>query len=262
MEAIVTVQRRAKPQAVEDALKLSKKLSLKFVERKDASVESLLKAFGKNVLVVFNDGSLTLFTLKGNRLFFHPGLFKIRLIQYLRGEPEWFSRASGIKEGDSVLDCNLGLAQDALLAAFITKRKVIGLEVDPIIAEIVRRGLKSYRPKGKLKLAEKAFKLIEVLNKDNSSFLFSAKENSFDVVYFSPMFIKPKFRCDVMTPFREVAFKGFPDEKTIEQAVRVARKRVVIKINEAAASLFPYLSEFELSGGAGHVKYLVYKKAY
>ncbi|ADU97515.1 hypothetical protein Theam_1556 [Thermovibrio ammonificans HB-1] len=257
MEVVVTTDRRPKPEVVEDAKTLAERLNAPFVKRRHRTVNSIRREFGRAVLVVGNDHNLTLHTLKGQKLFFHPGLFKIRLLSYLSGGREAMVEAMGIGEGDSVLDCNLGLAQDALLSAFVTKRPVVGVEIDPVIYEIVKRGLKSYKPEGKLKQAEFAFSLVKPVLSDNLIFLKTQPDNSFDVVYFSPMFVKPKWKCDVMMPFREVAPKGFVTPELLREAERVARRRVVIKVNKGVRELFPFLADYEPQPSSTRVEYLV-----
>jgi len=235
----VTTDRKPNPSMVELARELAEELSADYVPRRHASVESIKRQLNQPVLVVRRDLTLTLYTMLGRRLFFHPGLFKIRLLNYLKTGRDNLILALNIEEGDLVLDCNLGLAQDALLIAFVTKRPVTGLEKHPVIYEIVKRGIRRYHPEGKLKVAEFAFRLVKPLKADNAEFLRKLKDKSYDVVYFSPMFVNPKKHCSVMAPFREVAEKDFITEETLREAERVARKRVAVKINKSALKLFP-----------------------
>ncbi len=256
MEIVVTTERKPKASVVADAKRLSRLFNAPYVPRRHRSIEDIKGEFGKNVLVVKGDLNLTVYTLSGKRLFFHPGLFKIRLLNYLRTEHEAMVDAMNLKEGDSVLDCNLGLAQDALLSAFVSRRRVVGVEKDPVIAEMVRRGLKTYKPRGKLEVASFAFNLIDVNVSDNFDFLKRQEDRSFDVVYFSPMFIKPKWHCDVMAPMREVAVKDFLTRSVIDEAERVARKRVVIKVNRGVHELFDFLKSYSVQKSSTNVEYL------
>lgn len=256
MEVVVTTDRKPTPEMVREAERLSEKLEAPLVKRRHNTVNAIKKRFGKNVLVVNRDLTFTLHTLKGQKLFFHPGLFKIRLLNYLAGGKEAMVEAMDLKEGDTVLDSNLGLAQDALMAAFVSKREVIGVEKDPVIYEIVKRGLEKYKPKGKLKVADFAFKLIKPVLEDNYEFLKSQPDKSYDIVYFSPMFVKPKWHCSVMSPFREVAVKDFVSPETLKEAERVARKRVVIKVNKGVKEMFPFLKGYKVQESSTNVEYL------
>ena len=256
MEVVVTTDRKPSFELVEDAKRLSEKLGTLYVKRRHKTIEEIKREFGKNVLVVKRDFNIVVYTLSGRRLFFHPGLFKIRLLNYLRTGHEAMIDAMNLREGDNVLDCNLGLGQDALLSAFVSKREVVGVEKDPVIAEMVRRGLRTYVPKGKLKVAAGAFKRIVIVVGDNYEYLRKQGDKSFDIVYFSPMFINPKWHCDVMAPMREVAVKDFLTSELLEEAERVARKRVVIKINKGVKDLFPIFKTYNLKSSSTNVEYL------
>jgi 16S rRNA G966 N2-methylase RsmD len=256
MEVVVTTDKRPDTEIIEEARKLVEKFETVYVKRRHNTIEFIKKQHGRNVLVVGRDFLLTLHTLSGNKLFFHPGLLKIRLLNFLADGKEAMIEAMDLKEGKTVLDCNLGLAQDALLSAFVSRREVVGVEKDSVIYEIVKRGLERYKPKGRLKIAEFAFKLVKPICADNYDFLKEQPDKSFDIVYFSPMFVKPKWHCDVMAPFREVAVKDFVSLETLKEAERVARKRVVIKVNKGVKELFPYLSDYNLQPSSTNVEYL------
>ncbi|WP_456397151.1 class I SAM-dependent methyltransferase [Desulfurobacterium sp.] len=258
MEVIVTTEKSPSLEIIREAKELARKFETSYVARRHNTIESFKKRYGKNVLVVTSEG-LILHTLKGNKLFFHPGLLKIRLLNYIKTGKEAMIEAMDLKEGDTVLDCNLGLGQDAVISAFVSGERVVGVEKDPVIAEIVKRGLRSYEPKGKLSVAKDAFRKVEVNVGDNREFLKGLPDNYFDIVYFSPMFIKPRWKCDVMQPFRDVAVKDFIEPETLQEAERVARKRVVIKINRGVKNLFPFLKDYTLQESSTNVEY-IYKR--
>ena len=46
---------------------------------------------------------------------FHPSMGFVRLKRVLNGKPDPMLEASGMEEGDSVLDCTAGLGADALV---------------------------------------------------------------------------------------------------------------------------------------------------
>ncbi|WP_456341559.1 class I SAM-dependent methyltransferase [Thermovibrio sp.] len=256
MEVVITTDRRPTPEMIKEARELSERLGAPLVKRRHRTIASIMREFGRPVLVVGKDLNFTLHTLKGQKLFFHPGLFKVRLVNYLSTGRESMVEAMALKEGETVLDCNLGLAQDALMAAFVSKMPVVGLEKEPVIYEIVKRGLETFKPKGKLKVAEFAYKLVKPTLADNYQFLKSQPDKSYDIVYFSPMFVKPKWKDGVMMPFREVAPKDFVSPEVLKEAERVARKRVVIKVNRGVKELFPYLADYSSLPSSTRVEYL------
>lgn len=276
METMLTIVSTKKKPSLEDikrAKEISKALNLPYFKRGKLTIEKLFKKVkeifktDKVRLLLVENLNLKLITPNKKELFFHPGLLKIRFLNILKKEKQnidsnddLFYKVLNLKEGDLVLDCNLGLCQDALLCAYKTKNTVIGLEIDKVIALVVRDGLKKYNFTGKMKIFNKLKENLYTICIDNKKYLETAKDNSFDVVYFSPMFINPKWECSQMMPLREIAIKSFPDKETLENAKRVARKRVVIKINKGAHELFDYLNDFEIVKAQTRLEYLVWKK--
>ena len=276
METMLTIVSTKKKPSLEDikrAKEISKALNLPYFKRGKLTIEKLFKKVkeifktDKVRLLLVENLNLKLITPNKKELFFHPGLLKIRFLNILKKEKQnidsnddLFYKVLDLKEGDLVLDCNLGLCQDALLCAYKTKNTVIGLEIDKVIALVVRDGLKKYNFTGKMKIFNKLKENLYTVCIDNKKYLETAKDNSFDVVYFSPMFINPKWECSQMMPLREIAIKSFPDKETLENAKRVARKRVVIKINKGAHELFDYLNDFEIVKAQTRLEYLVWKK--
>ena len=273
MLTIVSTKKKPSLEDIKRAKEISKALNLPYFKRGKLTIEKLFKKVkeifktDKVRLLLVENQNLKLITPNKKELFFHPGLLKIRFLNILKKEKQnidsnddLFYKVLDLKEGDLVLDCNLGLCQDALLCAYKTKNTVIGLEIDKVIALVVRDGLKKYNFTGKMKIFNKLKENLYTVCIDNKKYLETAKDNSFDVVYFSPMFINPKWECSQMMPLREIAIKSFPDKETLENAKRVARKRVVIKINKGAHELFDYLNDFEIVKAQTRLEYLVWKK--
>ncbi len=273
MLTIVSTKKKPSLEDIKRAKEISKALNLPYFKRGKLTIEKLFKKVkeifktDKVRLLLVENLNLKLITPNKKELFFHPGLLKIRFLNILKKEKQnidsnddLFYKVLDLKEGDLVLDCNLGLCQDALLCAYKTKNTVIGLEIDKVIALVVRDGLKKYNFTGKMKIFNKLKENLYTICIDNKKYLETAKDNSFDVVYFSPMFINPKWECSQMMPLREIAIKSFPDKETLENAKRVARKRVVIKINKGAHELFDYLNDFEIVKAQTRLEYLVWKK--
>ena len=88
---------------------------------------------------------------------------------------------------------------------------------------------------------DEAIKRIEVVNSEHYNFLRNLPDNSYDIVYFDPMFRKPLLKSQPILPLRSLANKQPLNKAAVEEACRVARKRVVIK--ELAAG-----NEFERLG--------------
>ncbi len=273
MFTIVSTKKKANILDINKAKEISQKLNLPYIKRGKLTINQLFEKAKKlfkqekiRILLVENQ-NLKLVTPSKQELYFHPGLLKIRFLNILKKEKsntnsndDLFYQVLDLKPEDLVLDCNLGLCQDALLCIYKTRNILVGLEIDKVIALVIRDGLKKYNFTGKMKIFNTLKNYIYTICIDNKTYLQMARDNSFDVVYFSPMFINPKWICSQMMPLREIAIKSFPDKVTLENAKRVAKKRVVIKINKGAHELFDYLNDFQIIKAQTRLEYLVWIK--
>ncbi len=222
-------------------------LNLVYVDRQRLSLEKLREKYGcENILVIKND-QLTLYTQMGE-YFFHPSMSVPRIKAIKQGKTDHMVEAMQLQPGDTVLDCTLGLGADAIVAAFVSgpAGRVTGLESSPEIAYIVSKGLIGYsdnRP-----LLKEAMSRINVINDNYNSYLAKQQDNSFDIVYFDPMFRFPRHKSSSMEPLREVVNPAPIELAAINHAVRVARKLVVLKENWFSEE-FERLGFKKISGG-------------
>ena len=223
---IVTTTRKADNETF--AQEIAEKLGGQFVKREDFSLGALKKIHGVENILLVKKNSLSVVTAEGE-LFFHPNTAHLR-IKNLRGdEGDRLIDALKISEGSKVLDCTLGLGSDAIVESFIVGEtgKVVALEVNPIIAEVVSYGLKNFLEDSPHIL--EAMRRVEVINADCGEFLKTCTDNSFDVVYFDPMFRRPIQKSSGLNPIRPLADARPLTAEIIREACRVAKSRVVMK---------------------------------
>ena len=226
------------------AAEISKKLGGKFVEREDFSFDKLRKIHGvENILLVKKD-SLSVVTAEGE-LFFHPNTAHLRIKTLRGGEGDRLIDALKISVGSKVLDCTLGLGSDAIVESFVAG-KVVALEINPLIAEVVRHGLKKFSEDSPHIL--EAMRRVEVITADCGEFLKTCADNSFDVVYFDPMFRRPVQKSSGLNPIRPLADNRPLTKEIIREACRVAKFRVVMKEHTGSAE-FERLGFKILDGG-------------
>lgn len=175
-------------------------------------------------------------------LFFHPSMALLRMINIKRGEGDRFLEAAGLSPGDVFLDATMGLASDALIASWAVgeRGKVLALEASPLVFMLVQEGLKdlmalkkmpgksSVKQEAWLELA-KACSRIEARCLDHQITLERLPESSVDVIYFDPMFRQTILSSSSMRPLKGWSYAEPLRPKTIDEACRAARKRVVLK---------------------------------
>ena len=146
------------------------------------------------------------------------------------------------------MDCTLGLGSDALVASYVVgaRGKVVALEVNPLIAEVVRHGMKNFSADTPHIL--EAMRRVEIVTADCRDYLSTCASDSFDAVYFDPMFRRPVEKSSGLNPIRPLADSRPLTEEIIREACRVARRRVVMKEHSGSAE-FERLGFKVLSGG-------------
>lgn len=229
---IVTTSHKPDALSAETGLQAAAALNSIFVERERRSLEELKLAYDCQNILVVKGKSLVLYTENGEYTF-HPSMSVPRIKGLKHGQPDNMLKAMALQEGDSVLDCTLGLASDAIVASFAVGAagRVVGLESAPELAYLVREGLTQYKINGERKGLREAMLRITVINSDYLDFLKGQPDGSFDIVYFDPMFRFPRSKSSSMKPLRSVVNPEPVQVEAIAEAVRVARKRVVLKEN-------------------------------
>ena len=234
MDYLITTSSKADVNTINKALQYSQQLAIPYLPRNKAKLETIVTTNPeKKILVVEKERNLLIFD--NTKYFFHPSMAKLRIKAIRDGQTDQMVEAMGLESGDSVLDCTLGLATDAIVASFVTggRGKVVGIEGVDVLALIVKEGLRTYVDDTSLgkegNALEIAMRRIEVQNWNHQDYLFQVPDKSFDIVYFDPMFkstLKKSSGIQALKPFSWAEPLGL---ETIARARSVARKRVVIK---------------------------------
>ena len=227
---IVTTSRKKNSDSEILADEVAKKLNLKFVPREDFSIDALKKIYNVENILIAKKNSLVLSTEEGE-LFFHPNTAHLRIKNLRQGEGDRLIEAAKISAGMKILDCTLGLGSDAIVESFAVgeEGKVTALEINPVLAEIVRHGLKNFSAESEKILS--AMRRVEVVSADYLEFLKSVESKTFDAVYFDPMFRRPIKKSSGINPLRPVANHNPITLEAVREACRVAKNFVVMKEN-------------------------------
>lgn len=229
IKTIVTTAGRPDEESRLLARKACQVLKASFVERKKRSVKKIAEIEQANI-VVAGKHRYEYYPLGANEaFFFHPSSAAFRLKRVARGEHDPFLDAVALEEGNSMLDCTLGIGSDSMLAAFAVGNsgKVVGCEGNPNVAFIVNEGMKSY-DLSQLPLL-KCMDRITVIPSLAIDYLKKQSNHSFDVVYMDPMFEQTIEESTNFTPLRNAGLHDSLSDEWIAEAKRVAKKRVVLK---------------------------------
>lgn len=245
----------------EQAQTWAQELGLPFIER-SASLQVLLADGQFDAMLVATQKGPRVTLADGTNFFFHPSMSLLRVLRLERGGTDLLLNALALSPGERVLDCTLGLATDACVIAHALGEhgQVTGLEASPLIALVVKEGLRvcctdAEQPDWLRKAAPR----ISVENAAYEQVLKTLPDKSYDVVYFDPLFVHPVASSANMQPLRPLAQNGGVDAENLVQARRVAKRCVVIK-DHCSGALLKALAAPALSGGKySHIRFGVWE---
>lgn len=247
---VITTIRKITDDLEQKAKSIAQSLNIPYVFRHNLGIDKIKQQYATNTVIIVKKDKLVL-DLPEGEMFFHPNMAQVRIKRLRCGGTDNMLEAMGGREflkGKKILDCTLGFAADAIVSAYgvgITG-KIIGLEVNPLISLIVKDGLKTYLPTNyDLK---SAMDNIEVINQDYLSFLKEQPDNSFDIIYFDPMFRHALTNSKNLNPLRQLADKSAVNLEAINEAKRVAKYRIVFKENSRSLE-FARLGFTKICGG-------------
>lgn len=226
---IVTTTEKPDAHTVERAQALAEEWRAAFVPRLRHTIAKLSLMHGDAEVAVVGPKEIKLVTPEAPPFFFHPSMALIRIKRLMAGETDSMVTVSEAAPGDVVLDCTAGFCSDALVFSYAVGRagEVIALEASPVLHGIVREGLSLYE--SGLPEVDRAMRAIKTVKTDYESYLRTMADNSVDIVYFDPMFDRPIESSIALAPIRSQAHKEPLTLESVREAVRVARKVVVLK---------------------------------
>lgn len=246
------------PELIAKALKTADELSLSYIPRKKRSIEKLRQDFHLAGLLVIEVNRIV-FKTKEN-LIWHPGMAVHRLKSLKKGKIDPMIKAMGIFPGAYILDCTLGFGADALVAAYATGASgfVTGLEASPIIAYLTKQGMASYS--GVHAAIKEATKRICIHHLDYEFFLVNQPDNTYDIVYFDPMFRRGMYKSSSINAIRDLANHQPLKELLLKEALRVCRYRVVMKGYVKSQEFNRLASHYVVGGKYSPIAYVVWEK--
>ena len=174
-------------------------------------------------LFIFGHDGVVLWDGQGHHGF-HVGLAHLRRMRLAAGESDTFVRVAQLAPGDAVLDCTLGLAQDALVASLAVGPggRVVGVEKSLGLYALASEGLKDFE-QGPDSCR------VEVVHAEAGEYLRTLPSRSFEVVCFDPMFARPQKAQPGFDVLRRFAEHAPLTREVLEEGRRVARRWVVVK---------------------------------
>lgn len=225
----ITTGAEASKDTEKRAASLAAAYAMQYVRREKKSLRKLFSDTGGPVLVVTKHKLEFFQSADQAPFFYHPNSAALRAKNWIMHGHDPLVAACALEAGDSVIDGTMGLASDGLILSLAggAGTKVTGVESSPVISLLVKEGLPKYAMP--LKELEDAAKRIHVVNLDTLQFLREQASGSTDIIYLDPMFASPIESSYGIEAMRSLANNKTVTKELIDQAVRVAGKRVVLK---------------------------------
>jgi hypothetical protein len=233
-EAVVVTTSQDLEEQIQQGRGLAAEIGCAFLLRNRKSLKHLIADTQAQGVVVVESNRTTLQLVDGQKTFFHPNMARHRA-EVLSGKAEdSMVTAMGLTPGQKVLDCTFGMGSDALIASLTVGEPglVVGLEASLLLWALVRRGMMDYPWDRIARVGEslhQASLRIKLFNLDHREALKQLPDRSFDVVYFDPMFQRSIWGSNGIELVRSWGCQQRLEFSTVQEAVRVARHRVVVK---------------------------------
>lgn len=226
---LVTTSYYATPDTRAEAKRLAGKSGGRYVDRRRDSLPDLRKKYGDQGILLLTEEKMMYCPVAGDPIYFHPSTAYIRVKRMTKGESDPLVDLSGVRPGDRVLDCTAGLASDSIVFAHAVGDlgKVTALESEAITVLLLEEGLAHYE--AKFNAVNEAMRRIEVVHTHHLDYLRKLPDKSYDIVYFDPMFRIPVEESSSISPYREIANPAPLTVEAVEEAKRVAIRRILLK---------------------------------
>ena len=152
----------------------------------------------------------------------------------------------------SLVDCTLGLANDALHAATVLRCSVLGVESSPVIHALLEEGLP------RMSRSHPGGLRIDLVHGDAVDVLRDLADRSHDVVFLDPMMSRPGRGAPSFEVLRAFAVPAPASPALLREAARVARSRVVLKLGKGTGVPTDSPLAFMHHEGGAHVTYWVH----
>ncbi len=247
----------ASPQAVHAVEALAGHAGLPFVHRRNRSIEQLFCDEAFDRLLVWPVAGQPQLHRRGGAgpLFYHPGMGLVRIKRLADGhEDDRLLIASGVRPGDRVLDCTAGLGSDAVVWSHAVGAQGIctALEARADIAQLFAIARATHETG--VAAFDTALRRVDARCAAFREAFAVLPDDSYDIVYFDPMFDASVEGSHAMRLMRDFADLTDVTRSDLGHALRIARRAVVIKGRRDSA-LWRELGVAQVGRNSGQVAY-------
>lgn len=222
---IITTSYRPTTKQLTIAHQIAQQFNINFISRNKYTIAKLHQYYGERLLVV-DEQKIVLYLSQQSPIHFHPNSAMFRIKRLQQGQIDPLIEMCELKSNDLILDATFGLGSDSLvLASQLTSGKIIATEANENLATIMMAGMQ-HHPYRQL---QSSIDKITLLQQHHYDYLLQCDDNSFDIVYFDPMFDTTIVASSALQQVKHTMAYEMITQATIEQALRVTRRAVILR---------------------------------
>ncbi len=227
---LVTTSTQKHPAQIARAEALAERFGVPYVPRR-CSASRMRRDYNLELVYIVRSDREEVQGLN-HSLFSHPGMFSLKRKDGLTHPLLRAIHPEGDPPLETVLDATFGMGGDAFhIAGLLKPEKLIGVERSPILHALLEEGIPRLAQQGRR--WSRGASSIELHCEHALTFLSRLEASSVDVVYLDPMFEVPSAGNGTFYMLRKLAIHEVPSQALLDQAFRVARRRVVWKLPAA-----------------------------
>lgn len=266
---IVTTSQKSSAIIHAQAQEAAERLQLTYVSRKKLSLRQLQDRYGSEYIVVYNSQGPSLYIGEGKEHHFHLSMAQLRILHLQRTGHDYLVEAIGLPRLSSFLDCTLGLGSDSIVVsyAYMTgqndigavpqKTHMVGIEAFLPLHHITQYGLSHFCHDDPH--VTQALRQIKTYGCNYQDYLATCETNAFDVVYLDPMFEVPIVESPQFLSLRDHLVKSACTDLIIREAMRVAKRKVIIKERPFSRIFQMIEPDYFVGGKYSKIVYAVYE---
>lgn len=236
---------------------LAAQAGLPFIHRRNRSIGQLFREESFDRFMVWPvAGQPSLYRRRGARpLFYHPGMGMVRIKRLCDNrEDDRLLAVTGARPGDRVLDCTAGLGSDAVVWSHAVGAQGIctALEASADIAQLFAIARATYE--AGVPAFDAALRRVDLRFASFREALAALPDDSYDIVYFDPMFDATVEGSHSMQLMRDYADLTNVARTDLARASRIARRVVAIK-GRRDSPLWRELGITQIDRKSGQVAY-------
>ncbi len=240
----------------EEARQIAQTYGVPFMPRADLSLPKLSRRHDIETWLVYEEDEVLVWQPQGTYRF-HLNMAELRIRTWDREEKDYLASLMLEVQPQRIFDGTFGKGSDAVVAAYVSGRKIVATEASLPLFLVAQEGLRRMEHPKNSRITE-ALRNIELHYQEAGSFLASVEDGYWDIAYFDFMFNRTVTQSTNLGLLRHLALQPPRDRQWWQQVLRTVGKRLIIKLRSSETIAELPAPTFVVGGKYSRVKYGVW----